>query len=138
MFRVEACPGSDDAYGGGGNYSFQFGKLLRVCDWDTYLKFVDLLKTQAALVAERTAGSTDPAVAWCSEKAGPFIDRYEEIALYLTFRGLAVHNTEYRPMVRDRDCGLKRSPVNPVIIPYRELEPFMIPGAWRDELLKLH
>jgi hypothetical protein len=49
---------------------------------------------------------------------------------------LAVHNTEYRPNSSRSYCTLLRSPVNPVIIPYRELEPFMIPGAWRDELLK--
>ena len=138
MFHVEACPGSDDAYGTGDNYSFQFGKLLRVCDWDTYLKFVRLLKAQAARLAEKTAGSKNSLAAWCSEKAGPFIDRYQEIVLYLTFKGLAVHNTDYRPRPRGSDCTLKRSPVNPVILPYRELEPFMIPGAWRDELLKIH
>jgi len=137
MFRAEACLRSDHAYASEGDYSFQYGKLLRVCDWDTYLKFVDLLQAQAALVAKRTAGITDSTAAWCSEKAGRFIDKYQEIALYPTFSGLAVHNTAFRPKLRNSDCVLKRSAVNPVIIPYRELEPFMIPGPWRDELLRL-
>jgi len=138
IFRTEACLGSDGVYGTQTDYLFQFGKLLQVCDHDTYVEFVQLLKTKAGLVADQVAGSRDPAVAWCSEKAGPFIDRYQEIALYLTFQGLAVHNTEYWPKPRRSDCVLKRSLVNPVIVPYRELEPFMIPGAWRDELLRLH
>jgi hypothetical protein len=137
MFRVEACPG-DIAYGTGGNYLFQFGKLLQVCDRETYLKFIRLLTTKAALVAEQTAGSKDSLVAWCNENDGPFIGQDQEIVLYLTFKGLAVHNTEYWPNSSRSYCPLERSLVNPVILPYRELEPFMIPGAWRDELLKLH
>jgi hypothetical protein len=156
MFRIEACPGSDIAYGSEvygangitadgkysikvpGNSLFQFGKLLWVCDRESYLKFVELLTAKAARVAEQTAGSKDPAVEWCSEKAGPFIGEDQEIVLYLTFNGLAVHNTEYRPNAARSYCTLQRSQVNPVILPYRELQPFMIPGAWRDELLKLH
>ena len=156
MFRVEACPGSDIAYGSKvygaagitadgkysikvpHNYLFQFGKLLRVCDRETYLKFIQLLTAKAALIAEQTAGSRDQAVQWCSEKANPFIGEDQEIVLYLTFKGLAVHNTEYWPNAGRSYCTLTRSPVNPVILPYRELEPFMIPGAWRDELLKLN
>ena len=155
MFRVEACPGSDVAYGSEvygaagitadrkysievpGNYLFQFGKLLQICDRERYLKFIELLTAKAALVAEQMVKSKDPAVEWCSEKAGPFIGEDQEIVLYLTFKGLAVHNTEYRPNAGRSYCTLHRSPVNPVILPYRELEPFMIPGAWRDELLKL-
>jgi len=139
MFRVEACPGSGLAYGAkGGDYRFQFGKLLQACDIETYLKFVRLLEAKAALVAEQIAGSNDRPDAWCSEKAGRVVAPHQEIVLYLTFGGLAVHNTEYDPISRRDHCSLKRSPVNPLILPYRELEPFMMPGAWRDELLKLH
>ena len=140
MFRVEACPGSDRVYGGkGGNYLFQFGKLLQVCDTETYLSFVRLLTAKAALVAEQTAGSKDPLAARCSEKAGRVVGPHQEIVLYLTFGGLAVHNTEFEEFgLRRDDCTLERSPVNPIILPYSELKPFMIPGAWRDELLKLH
>lgn len=155
MFQVEECFGShvgyaSEVYGakqkmadgtyrlGPLNYLFQFGKLMRVCDQETYLKFIQLLIAKAVLVAEQTAKSKDPAVEWCSEKAGPFIGEDQEIVLYLTLKGLAVHNTEYQPNASRSYCTLRRSPVNPVILPYAELEPFMIPGAWRDELLKLH
>jgi hypothetical protein len=151
MFRVKACPGSDIAYGGVQytvrkypildgpiNYLFQFGELLRVCDRETYLKFIQLLTARANLVADQMARSKDPFVRECNEKAGPFIGEDQEIVLYLTFRGLAVHNTEYWPNSSRSYCTLGRSPVNPVVLPYRELEPFMIPGPWRDELLKLN
>jgi hypothetical protein len=150
MFRIEACPGSDITYGSGQytvermpfnerprNYLFQFGKLLRVCDRPAYLKFIRLLTRKATLIAERLAKSKDPVVQECSEGDGPHIGEDQEIVLYLTFRGLAVHNTEYWPNSSRSYCTLQRSPVNPVILPYRELEPFMIPGAWRDELLGL-
>jgi len=155
MFRIEACPGSDVAYGSEvygaagitadgkysipvpGNSLFQFGKLLRVCDQETHLKFIQLLTRRANLIAEQVVKSRDPVVRECNEKAGPFIRGDQEIVLYLTFRGLAVHNTEYWPNSSRSYCTLQRSPVNPVVLPYRELEPFMIPGAWRDELLAL-
>jgi len=148
MFGIEACTGSDLAYGTGRmigpgifddqkNYLFQFGKLLRVCDRASYLKFVQLLTRRANLIAEQMIESKDPLVRTCSEKAGPFLGADQPIELYLTFRGLAVHNMEYEPNSRRGTCTLERSPVNPVILPYRELEPFMIPGAWRDELLRL-
>jgi hypothetical protein len=130
MFRVEACPGSDRAYGAkGGNYLFQFGKLLQLCDTETYLSFVRLLTAKAALVAEQTAGSKNRLAASCGEKAGRVVAPHQEIVLYLTFGGLAVHNTEYEFIPRRDDRTLERSPVNPIILPYRELEPFMIPGA---------
>jgi hypothetical protein len=50
---------------------------------------------------------------------------------------LAVRNTEFGFIPARDNCVLERSTVNPLIIPYREVEPFMIPGPWRDELLKL-
>lgn len=139
MFRVEACPGSDRVYGTkGGNFLFQFGKLLQICGTETYLSFVRLLTAKAALMAEQTAGSKNRLGAWCSEKAGPVVAPHQEIVLYLTFGGLAIHNTDYEHIPRRDTCTLERGPVNPIILPYRELESFMLPGAWRDELLKLH
>ena len=140
MYRIEACSGSEQnpPNGRSTTYLFQFGKLLRVCDRPAYIEFIQLLKRRANLIAEQVAKSRDPVVRECSEMAGPFIGEDQEIVLYLTFTGLAVHNTEYRPNAIRSTCTLARSPVNPVILPYRELEPFMIPGAWRDELLRLH
>jgi hypothetical protein len=54
----------------------------------------------------------------------------QEYALYLTFSGLAVH-------VGGPECPVARRPDNPIIVPYRRLEPLMQPGPWRDELLSL-
>jgi hypothetical protein len=56
--------------------------------------------------------------------------------LYLTDRGLAVHNTEFGFIPARDNCALERSTVSPLILPYRELKPFMSPGPWRDELLR--
>ena len=149
MFGIDACPDSDIAYASHQytveklgrrepiNYLFQFGPL-RVCDREAYEKFVELLKRRALLATERAASSKDPTVRICGEKPDQGnIAKDQEIVLYLTFRGLAVHNTEYWPNASRSYCTLARSPVNPIILPYRELEPFMVPGPWRDELLKL-
>jgi hypothetical protein len=151
VFGIEACPDSDIPYTGLQytvatqgvrepiNYLFQFGPL-RVCNGEAYEKFVELLKRRAVLVAEQAAGSKDPVVRACSEKPNveQHIDKDQEIVLYLTFKGLAVHNMEYWPNSSRSTCTLTRSPVNPVILPCRELDPFMIPGPWRDELLRLN
>jgi hypothetical protein len=150
VFGIEACPDSDIPYTGVQytvaklgvrepiNYLFQFGPL-RVCNGEAYEKFVELLKRRAILAAEQAASSKDPLVRACSEKPGveQHIDKDQQIVLYLTFKGLAVHNMEYWPNSIRGPCTITRSPVNPVILPYRELEPFMVSGPWRDELLKL-
>jgi hypothetical protein len=151
MFGIDACPDSDIGYADRKytvekqglrapiNYLFQFGPL-RVCNGEAYEKFVELLKRRAILVAGQAAGSKDPVVRACSEKPNveQHIDKDQEIVLYLTFKGLAVHNTEYWPNSSRGTCTIARNPVNPVILPYRELEPFMTPGPWRDELLRLN
>jgi hypothetical protein len=51
-------------------------------------------------------------------------------ALYLTPTGLAVFGKGWSSR------AFNNITVNPIILPYRELEPFMKPGPWRDELLK--
>jgi hypothetical protein len=136
MFRVEACPGNESGYGArSGDYRFQFGKLLRLCETETYLNFVRLLAARSAAAAMRTA--TGGASEWCSEKGGRVVAPHQEVVLYLTDKGLAVHNTEYGFISARDDCALERNPVNPVILPYQDLEPFMVPGAWRAELLRL-
>jgi hypothetical protein len=138
LFRIEACADSLHPYGAkGGNYRFQFGKLLRLCNTEAYLAFVRLLEAKAAQVAERIGASKDGPAKWCSERGGRVVAPLQEIVLYLTFNGLAVLNTEFDPVSRRDSCTLERNPSNPITLPYRELEPFMVPGAWRDELLKL-
>lgn len=135
MFHIDACPGSDSLYGVK-NHLFRFGELLAVCDRDAYVRFVDIVEAKGQLLAKQTAKSRDQRVVQCSEHAGPFIGKDQDIVLYLTVAGLAVHNTSFWPNASQSYCPLKRSPVNPVIIPYRELLPFMKPGPMRDELLK--
>jgi hypothetical protein len=112
VFGIEACPDSDIPYTG----------------------------LQYAVAKQGVREPINyPVIRACSEKPNveQHIDKDQEIVLYLTFKGLAVHNTEYWPNASRSYCTLARSPVNPVILPYRELEPFMVPGPWRDELLKL-
>jgi hypothetical protein len=138
MFRVEGSPGNEGGYGArSGDYRFRFGKLLQLCETETYLRFVQLLSARSVMATERSARSHDSRTAWCSETGGRVVAPHQEIVLYLTDRGLAVRNTEFGFIPARDNCVLERSTVNPLIIPYREVEPFMIPGPWRDELLKL-
>ncbi len=139
MFRVEGCPGNEGGYGArSGDYRFRFGKLLQLCETETYLRFVQLLSARSMMAAERSARSHDSRTAGCSETGGRVVTPHQEIVLYLTDRGLAVHNTEFGFIQARDNCALERSMVNPVILSYQELEPFMIPGPWRDELLRLN
>ena len=143
---VTSCPGSNVPYGhprdgGQGNYLFQFGELLQVCDEAAYQRFIRILKDHAERGARPAIHNKDPYVAQClrhyiGEKKD--IGENQPIVLYLTFAGLAVFNTEFWPNSDRFTCTMKVTPLNPVIIPYSELEPSMIPGPWRDELLALH
>ena len=129
MASIEPCGAGADPFG------FHLGDFLDVCSPARYDAFVSLLQAKAEQAAHETSDSSDPSVIECSEKAGPFVERKQPVSLYLTFTGLAVHNTEFWPDASRKNCSLVRSPVNPVIVPYRELEPFIKPGPWRDELL---
>jgi hypothetical protein len=77
----------------------------------------------------------DPYAEYCKEGMQPLGHRRWDFELYLTATGLAVHAAKFWPNMA-RHCLLRESAVNPVIIPYRALEPLMKPGAWRDELLR--
>ena len=57
------------------------------------------------------------------------------MALYLTPEGLGVFNQDWKAS-SPKECAVRTNlTVNPVILSYRDLEPFMKPGPWRDELL---
>jgi hypothetical protein len=60
-------------------------------------------------------------------------NRYAD--LYVTAPGLAVYTGYLWPRPY-RECMVEDTPANPVVIPWRDLEPFLKPGPWRDELLK--
>lgn len=119
---------------------FEFGDLLRVCDRDALRDFVRLLRTHAEKGAERAANDKDIFVTQCIEyfRKPTYIGEQNSLRLYLTFKGLAVQvGFDYLDWGSNSACSDARTAINPVIIPYRELEPFMQPGPWRDELLAL-
>jgi hypothetical protein len=56
--------------------------------------------------------------------------------LHLTLSGLAVRIVWMWPRSARSSCTDLNSPYDTVIIPWHDLEPFLKPGPWRDELLK--
>jgi hypothetical protein len=145
LHEIASCVGDDIPYAsseiaGTERYLFRLGNFLKVCDVPSYRRFVELLQSKAEEQARRVLGSQQDDIQHClwhyiGDKKT--IGENDEIVLYLTFAGLAVHNTTFWPNSDRGQCVLSRSPLNPVIIPYRELESFMSPGPWRDELLAL-
>jgi len=131
VFGLEKC--ADQALSIQGA-PFRLGDFLDVCDDKNYETFMAMWTTKEQHALDVAAQSPDPYVDVCKEYLGPLDRSDRPIILYLTPGGLAVHNTFYDANIAHR-CALKRSAINPVIIPYRELEPFMKPGPWRDELL---
>jgi hypothetical protein len=129
---IEPCWGSS-LYETGG--LFRFGDLLEVCDPDSRDSFLALWERKFD-EAKGTAGHANaPYGAECKKGLEPFMPSFRQVALYLTPEGLGVY---YGSFWQDtvRHCLIRKSAINPVIIPYRELEPFMQPGPLRDELLK--
>jgi hypothetical protein len=143
LYEIASCAGDNVPYAsseiaGTERYLFRLGDFLRVCDVPTYKKFVELLESKAEEQARHVIGSQQEDVRHClwhyiGDKKT--IGENDELILYLTFSGLAVHTTTFWPNSDRGQCVLSRSPLNPIIIPYRELEPFMTPGPLRDELL---
>ena len=144
-YRLAECPDSDRPYGESwgaepSNYLFQFGKLLQVCTPAAYRKFMSLFLANAELAARRYQRSQNVYVQDCiSHYLGDRkdIDEDQENVVYLTFAGLAVQTATFGLGVDRTACTMYRSPLNPIIIPYRDLEPLLLPGPWRDELLAL-
>ncbi len=146
LYEIAACAGDDVDYASGDiagteRYLFRLGDFLKVCDVPTYKKFVELLERKAEEQAWPLVGSQQEDVKHClwhfiGDKKT--IGEGDELILYLTFSGLAVHTTTFWPNSDRGQCVLRPSPLNPVIIPYRDLEPFLMLGAIRDELLALH
>lgn len=113
---------------------FRLDNLLDLCDSDAHAKFVAIWKGKIEEMAKTPNYRRYAFVRYCKEddfELAPPAARFADYSL--THSGLAVH-TGYtdRPSM---ECMMEKSPFNPVIIPYRELEPFMKPGPWRDELL---
>lgn len=116
---------------------FRVEGFLEVCDTESVTAFVALYDKHLELATKSAAFRRDPYAEYCKEELVPLAllesaGWYLEV--YLTGGGLAVHLSEFSSHA-GRNCLRQASAVIPVIIPYRELEPFMKPGPLRDELL---
>ena len=130
FWEIEGCDTSDYR-----RKSFRFGELLNVCDDEAYENFMAIWwdKVQHRLAEAKARGDQ------VSELCGESMERLTRdslgMALYLTPEGLAVFYSSWLfPRVM-KYCAFHELTVNPIILPYAELEPFMLPGPWRDELL---
>ncbi len=123
--EIGACRTAD------GWRDFRLGEWLEVCGDAAYdsFKLLWVNKVREAVTRARARGAE------LSEEAGDVPENLrrfnERIALYLTPTGLAIIDKTW-----DGLRTFNNITVNPVILPYRELEPFVKPGPWRDELLK--
>lgn len=134
IYTMEACPG--DSFTRPGEFShplFRFANLLEICDEASLERFAALVEAEADRVREATAGSNAPLIEGCR---GASIKSEQEFVTYLAVGGLAVHLTTFWPNAANRSCPLELNARNPLIIPYRALEPLMKPGPLRDEVLK--
>jgi hypothetical protein len=131
--EVAACPGAKKPYGYSDDddadaFLFQYGEWLQLCDRATYRQFIAMVREIADRSADRLPPPKGTELDRCAPSPDrPLIDEKREYLLYLTFDGLAVQ-------VSSKECPIQRTVDNPVIVPYRQLEPFMKPGPLRDEL----
>jgi hypothetical protein len=132
MMQVTPCPGGGHSRGDR-NPLFRYGRLLDLCDEALYRRFVSLVREidEKRPVRHLTRDEPDRSKGcWLEDPDQPLVREDQEYIVYLTFAGLAVH-------VSGPECPAVRTPDNPIIVPYGPLKPFMLPGAWRDELLAL-
>lgn len=123
--EIEGCRNSAD------QRDFRLGEWLEVCGDAVYESFKALWvsRIREAVTRARARGAAlSEEVADVPENLRRFNER---IALYLTPTGLAIVDKTW-----DGLRTFSGITVNPVILPYWELEPFLKPGPWRDELLK--
>lgn len=130
--ELEPCgPRGDDR----GN--FRFGELLDVCLDEAYERFMALWtrKVRDAIAKARARG--DERSVQCGESMEPLDSPAgRRIALYLTPAGVAVFNVYPWTPNSAKYCALYDNvAVNPIILSYQELEPFLKPGPWRDDVL---
>jgi hypothetical protein len=131
VVSVSTCGTNDGDFSFPANWQFHFGDFLEVCDAEVHAKFLALWDSKVASALEIIARKGLRTCRADQEDDSPG-NRY--FTLYLTPSGLAVHTGNAWPY-SIRQCMMEKSPFNPIIIPWRELEPFMKPGRWRDELV---
>lgn len=128
---IESCKGRE-----GG---FWFGELFDVCDDEAIERFGSLWESKVGTAMKMARARGDELSVQCAESMGGLVlaERFSPfwIDLYLTPSGVAVFNRYWIPNSA-KFCAFDDITVNPIVIPYRELEPFMKSGPWRDELLK--
>ena len=119
FWEIESCDTSDHS-----RKSFRFGELLNVCNDETYERFMALwwVRVQQGFAEAKARG--DKVSARCGESMEPLTREFLGMALYLTPEGLAVFYSSWLfPRVM-KYCAFHELTVNPIVIPYRELEPF--------------
>jgi hypothetical protein len=112
---------------------FRFAELLEICDLDSLKRFNAVVEAADDRIRAATGDSKDPQIKGCQ---GTGIGDGHEVVVYLAVGGLAVHLTQFWPDAANRSCPLTLTARNPLIVPYRDLEPLMKPGPLREELLK--
>jgi hypothetical protein len=132
--EIEGCEAPQYTY----LKTFRFGELLDVCDDEIYDRFIALWagKVRHAIAAARARD--DELSVQCGESMEEvdWTEGGRRLGLYLTPAGVAVFNVHWwRPNSAKFCAFYDNITVNPIIIPYRELEPFMKPGPWRDDVL---
>lgn len=131
--EIEGCDPPRYAY----SKAFRFGELLDVCEDEAYERFIALWagKVRDAIAAARLRG--DELSVQCGESMEPLDwSGGRRLGLSLTPSGVAVFNEYSWSPHSAKFCAFYDDiTVNPIVLSYRELEPFMKPGPWRDEVL---
>ncbi len=120
------CPRLDDASGQVG-----IDGLIDVCRADDQRAFEALWRKHAAAAQARAPSRGQEPCAPPQDDGAT----NRTFNVYITAGGLAVYSGYLWPRPY-RECMAEETAANPVIIPWRELEPFLKSGPWRDELLK--
>lgn len=142
IYRSTTCAHQMEKYDGdAASYEFRFGAFLEVCSENALKQFFQIVTRNTELAVRKASVLNSGHAAHCMDQyVGEFareLKNGDDVVLYLTSAGLAVHRTSFLSEARNYECALYRTELNPVVIPYDELEPFMQSGAWRDELLRL-
>lgn len=136
ILTMEACPeGSFRRLHAISNPTFRFADLLEICDQANLERFADMVRAAEDRIKAAVAGNKDPLVEHCHRVS---IDDEQEYVVNLAVGGLAVYLTRFWSNADSRSCPLELSARNPLIIPYRTLEPLMRPGPLREELMRLN
>ena len=132
---MQACPeGSFRRPGTIFDPSFRFADLMEICDQESLERFEALVQAADDRAKSATASTKDPLVQQCRKAPLEYEQGY---VVYLAETGLAVHLLYFWVIADIGTCTLTLTARNPVIVPYRELEPLMKPGPLRKELLKV-